>query len=106
MKPRMVAICARAARLSSKNVKKILVFGVCVVLLTGGGVKINTEKWNFDMSTNGVLQNISEYLDRAADRQLVEAATRAVDSLKIKAPEDLQPIIDILNAKNEGREKY
>lgn len=36
----------------------------------------------------------------------VEAATRAVDSLKIKAPEDLQPIIDILNAKNEGREKY
>ena len=53
-----------------------------------------------------VLQNISEYLDRAADRQLVEAAARACDSLKIKAPEDLQPIIDILNAKNEGREKY
>lgn len=93
-------------RLSSKNVKKILVFGMCVVLLTGGGVKINTETCNFDMSTKGVLQNISEYLDREADRQLVEAAARACDSLKIKSPKDMQPIIDILNTKNEGREKY
>lgn len=93
-------------RLSSKNVKKILVFGVCVVLLTGGGVKINTETCNFDMSTKGILQSIGEFLDRKADRGLVEAATRAVDSLKIKTPKDMQPIIDILNAKNEGREKY
>lgn len=93
-------------RLSNKNVKKMLVFGAFVVFLTGGGVKIHTENWNFDMSTNGVLQSISEFCDRQQDRGLVEAAARAVDSLKIKAPEDLQPIIDILNAKNEGREKY
>lgn len=92
-------------RLSTKAIWKFLLFGLFTVALTGGGIKYRQgDGWS--VYTNGVAGAINDYLDREADRELVRAAVRAMDSLQIKQPDDLQPIIEMLNAKNEGREKY
>lgn len=92
-------------KLSTRVLKKLLLFGLFSVAVNGGGIKYNKEK-GLDIHTDGLIGAINNYLDREADRELVKAAARAMDSLQIKKPEDLQPIIDILNAKNEGRDKY
>lgn len=92
-------------RLSTKGIGKLLLFGLFTTILTGGGVKFN-KKDGLDIYTNGIGGIINDYLDRKADRELVRAAARAMDSLQIKTPEDMQPIIEILNAKNEGRRNY
>lgn len=68
----------------------------------GGGIKYK----ELDIHTDGLIGEINNFFDREADRELVKAAARAMDSLQIKKPEDLQQIIDILKAKNEGRDKY
>lgn len=92
-------------RLSTKEIIKFFLFGLFIVALTGGGIKYKRgDGWA--VYTNGITGAINDYLDREADRELVKAAARAMDSLQIKQPEDLQPIIEMLNAKNEGREKY
>ena len=92
-------------RLSTKNIGKLLLFVSFVTMLTGGGIKCN-QKDGLEIYTSGIGGAISDFLDRKADRELVEAAKRAMDSLQIKTPEDMQPIIDILNAKNKGRHDY
>lgn len=73
--------------------------------ITGGGLKYKKGE-GFDLYTKGIPGAINDYLDRKADRGLVESAARAIDSLQISTPKDLQPIIEILEKKNEGREKY
>lgn len=92
-------------KLSTRNVFKLLVFGLVTTSITGGGIKFKTDD-GFELYTNGIPGAINEYLDRKADRELIEAAANAIDSLQIKEPKDLQPIIEILDKKNQGREKY
>lgn len=84
---------------------EIIAFWFVCSMLTGGGIKCN-QKNGLEIYTSGIGGAISDFLDRKADRELVEAAKRAMDSLQIKTPEDMQPIIDILNAKNKGRHDY
>ena len=92
-------------KLSTAGIKKLLLFGLFSVAINGGGIEYDKEK-GLNIHTDGLIGAINNYLDREADRELVRAAARAMDSLQIKQPEDLQPIIEMLNAKNEGREKY
>ena len=92
-------------RLSTKTIGLLFLFGLITVAITGGGLRYKKGE-GFELYTNGVGGAINDYLDREADRELVRAAARAMDSLKIKSPEDMQPIIEILNAKNEGRRDY
>ena len=92
-------------RLSTKNIFKLLAFGLFITALTGGGLRYNTDQ-GFELYTTGIPGAINDYLDRAADRELINSAARAMDSLKIKSPEDMKPIIEILKAKNEGRRDY
>lgn len=92
-------------KLSTTGIKKLLLFGLFSIAINGGGIKYDKEE-GLNIHTDGLIGSINNYLDREADRELVEAAARAMDSLQIKKPEDLQPIIDILKAKNEGRDKY
>lgn len=91
-------------RLSSLSTGKLLLVGLIVIALSGGGIRC--ERIGLDMSTGGVpaiIEAISDYKDRAADRQLVDAAVRAMDSLKIQAPTDL---MEALRVRNEIRENY
>ena len=92
-------------RLSTKRIGNILLFGLFLVALSGGGIRCSKEE-GLEIYTNGVFGVISEYLDREADRELIKAATRALNSLKINTPKDLEPIIEMLHTKNEGRKKY
>jgi len=91
-------------RLSSVSTGKLLVVGLIVIALSGGGIKC--ESIGLDMTTGGIpalLEAISDYKDRQADRRLVEAAANAMDSLKIQAPSDL---IEALKVRNEIRDNY
>lgn len=92
-------------RLSTKNTFKLLTFGLFATALLGGGLTCNTEN-GIELYTNGIPGAINDYLDRKADRELTKAAARAMDSLKIKSPDDLRPIIELLNTKNQGRREY
>lgn len=92
-------------RISTKNILKLLEYGLILTAITGGGLKYKKGE-GFDLYTKGIPGAINDYLDRKADRGLVESAARAIDSLQISTPKDLQPIIEILEKKNEGREKY
>jgi len=92
-------------KLSTHALKKILLFSLFMVTINGGGIEYDKEN-GLRIYTNGIFGAINEYLDRKADRELIKSAARALDSLQIKKPEDLKPIIDVLNSKNEGRKKY
>lgn len=94
-------------RLSTKMVVGLAIFGLVVVGVTGGGLQFKTKDGTeFKLWTDGVLGALSKYWDKEADRELVKAAVHAIDSLEIKSPEDIKPIIEILDKKNQGREKY
>lgn len=94
-------------RLSAKKLSELAVFGLIIVTFTGGGIKYESKNGtSFNLYTDGILGALSKYLDKEADRELIKAAAHAIDSLKIKSPEDIKPIIEILEKKNQGREKY
>lgn len=94
-------------RLSACAAVVLFLFGVSCIALAGGGLEHKDKDGSeFKMSTDGVLKSISDYLDREADRELTKAATRALDSLKIQTPKDLESLINLIDKKNEIREKY
>lgn len=96
-----------ALRLSSKTYKRLLFFGLFILFLNGGGLEYTSKDGTtFKLSTNGLINSVSDYLDREADRTLLNKASRAVDSLKIEAPNDMQPILELLRIKNDGRKKF
>ena len=96
-----------ALRLAAKVFKRLFYFGLFTVAITGGGLEYTAKDGTkFKLHTDGLIGAISKYLDKEADRELVKAAARAVDSLKIEAPSDMQPILELMKTKNEGRDKY
>lgn len=96
-----------ALRLAAKGFKHLFLFGVFILAITGGGLEYTSKDGTkFKLHTDGLIGAISKYLDKEADREFVKAATRAVDSLKIEAPSDMQPILELMKIKNEGRDKY
>lgn len=91
-------------RLSSASTGKLLILGLIVVAISGGGIRC--ERIGLNMTTGGIpaiLEAISDFKDREADRRLVDAAANAMDSLKIQAPADL---IEALKVRNEIRDNY
>lgn len=95
-------------RLTGKNILGLLFFGLFINAICGGGVQYNQEggKTEFSVTTNGIGGAINNYLDREADRKLIESAVRAVDSMKITKPEDIDAVIKLLEKRNEIRDKY
>lgn len=95
-------------KLTGKNILGLLLFGLFINGCFGGGLeyKRDADSTELSIKTKGLAGAINEYLDREADRGLVEAATKAVDSMKIQKPEDIEPIIKLLEEKNKIRLKY
>ena len=79
----------------------IMFTGLIVVALNGGGIKI--EKLGLDISTKGIFQNISEFLDRKEDRTRQKALTKKLEAMKI---EDPQALLNIIKELKNDRESY
>ena len=95
-------------RLSSKNIFSLAFIGLLIFALNGGGIEYKNEKTgaNFKMFSDGLFKSFADYIQKEADTELVKSATRAIDTLKIDDPKDLQPVIELMKVKNEGRIKY
>lgn len=91
----------------SKNKSKLAFAVLAVLFINGGGLKINTPNLNLDLSTNGIFNAYSEYMDRKVDRELKESVKNSLDSLDIKTPKAFQDAaIELYKAQNEARNKY
>ena len=94
-------------RLISRNMKFIGVIGAIILLINGGGLKIEKEGFNLDLSTDGLFKNVSEFLDRRQDREIRESIKNSLDSLKIKTPDEYEKaVIELYRTQNEARERY
>ena len=98
-----------ASELTGKNVKNLLFVGLIIIFINGGGLVYKSEKdenvTELSLTTPGLLKNIGEFMDKYADKKLVESATRAVDSIKISNPKDIEVPEMLLEKRNEAREK-
>lgn len=91
----------------SKNKNFLFLIGILVLFINGGGLKIDRGSFKLDLSTDGILRNISEFMDRNTDRELRESIKASMDSLQIKTPEDFQKaMINLYKVQNENRKEY
>ena len=91
----------------TKNKKLLCILAFGILFVNGGGLKIDTEGFKLDLSTPGLFDNISEFMDRRTDREMRVSMKAALDSLQIETPEDFQKaVIGLYNAQNEGRVDY
>lgn len=89
-------------RLSTKSLLGLLAFGGILVGISGGGIKWSSEE-GLNMHTNGILNSISDFLDRKAKRQLYDPVKQSLDSLKIDSPKDIGPYLELMKILNEGQ---
>lgn len=73
----------------SENGRLILLVGLVIIGLTGGGLTINNEGINLDLSTDGLISKIIEYQNNSHDREMQNEIIKAKDSLQISNNEDL-----------------
>ncbi len=91
----------------TKNKRFLGVIGALILLINGGGLKIDIDDFHLDLSTDGLIKNVSEYLDRSQDREIRKSIKQTLDSLEIKTPDDYQKaVIELYKTQNDAREKY
>jgi hypothetical protein len=73
----------------SKSGKNLLLLGIVVIGINGGGLKIDRPEFQLDLSTDGLIKTISDYLDKQQDREMKTRLLNSAKSLEIKTPEDL-----------------
>lgn len=73
----------------SKNGRLILLVGLVVIGITGGGLKVNVEGFNLDLSTDGLISKVVDYQNNQHDREMQNEIIKAKDSLQISNNEDL-----------------
>lgn len=79
----------------------ICLFGLIILLLNGG--KFQLEKFGLELSTKGIFQQLSDFLDRRQDRRQTEAICRKLDHMEIDNPDDLLKALEQLK---NPRDKY
>ena len=95
-------------RLTGKGIFGLLLFRLTIDGVCGGGVDFDSSptKTTGKIYTNGIIGAWNEYLDRKADRELKRAEARAIDSMKIQKPEDVDAIIRLIETQKQIRNKY
>ena len=92
-------------KLSTKSILGLLTIGVFFVSVSGGGLEF-TRGEGLNMYTNGMLESVSDFLDRRADRQLIESARRSIDSMKIDTGRNINPYLELIQIRQENRTEY
>ena len=64
-----------------------------IIGINGGGLKASFKGFNFDLSTDGLIQKVSDYIDNYHDRKMVDELMKNKDSLEIKNPDDLIKVV-------------
>lgn len=85
----------------AKSAEGICLFGLIILLLNGG--KFQLEKFGLELSTKGILQHLSEFLDRRRDRKVTKALCKKLENLDIDNPDDLLQAIKQIKS---PRDKY
>lgn len=73
----------------SKSGKNLLLLGIIVIGINGGGLKVDRPGFKLDLSTDGLIKCVSDYLDKQQDRAMKERLINNAKSLDIRTPEDL-----------------
>lgn len=85
----------------AKSAEGICLFGLIILLLNGG--RFQLEKFGLELSTKGIFQHLSEFLDRQRDRRVTKALCKKLENLQIDNPEDLLQAIKQIKS---PRDKY
>ena len=57
--------------------------------------------------TDGIIKNVSEFLDRKTDREMRDKIKDSLDSLQINTPDDFQKaMIELYKTQNANRKAY
>lgn len=75
-------------QLYSPSYKTILLAAVVIVAINGGGVKIEYKDFRFDMSTDGLIKNITDFLNNKADREALRLKD-TFQNLDVENPYDV-----------------
>lgn len=95
-----------SAIFSSKNIMSATILGLLIIGINGGGIKIDTEIVHVDVSTPGILEHLSDYLDRKNDRETKDTIRTKIGKLELSKPEDLEKVTNILHEQNSIRDNY
>ncbi len=91
----------------SENQNILYFIGLVILLLNGGGLKIDNEIFKLHLHTDGLISKMSDFLDRRIDRKIKESIQKSLDKMKIKTPEDFKNAIATLLEKiNDRRNNY
>lgn len=78
-----------------------------IMLINGGGLEINKKDFQLKLKTDGIIKNVSDFLDRKADREMRAKIKDSLDSLQINTPDDFQKaMIELYKTQNENRKAY
>lgn len=94
------------AQFSTKKIASATVLGLFIIGINGGGIRVKTGNVDLDVSTRGILEHISDYLDREKDRDIKDTIKAKIGKLELSKPEDLEKITNILHEQNSIREHY
>lgn len=95
-------------RLSSKHKLILGLVSLAIIWINGGGLKMDIEHAgvHLDLSTNGVIDNFNESMDRSVDRELKLSIKNSLDSLDMSVPQNVDYALRMLEKLNESREQY
>lgn len=91
----------------SRNKYFLALVALGILFINGGGLKIKYKNCDLDLSTHGLFGSYNEYMDRKADRALIESIKKSLDSLRISTPDEFKKaVIELYQKHNDAREKY
>ena len=73
-------------RLICKTAKYLGLVGMGILFLNGGGLKCDHENLHISLCTDGLIENLSNFLDRKDVRKTNEMIRNSLNKLKVESP--------------------
>lgn len=68
--------------------KGLWFLAILTIAVNGGGLKIDTASIKVDLSTDGIIKSVTEFLNKEQERNIKRNLESKLDSLKIENPDD------------------